>query len=105
MGGRCSRLPGERTIRANDFALLWPNHERRPSAHKHPTESCPYRNDPVKDAPRIDPDGVLSQPGEAELYGTSASTTASRARAAEGGRDTGSGERRVRGRPGGAEEV
>ena len=73
---------GERTIRANDFALLWPNHERRPSAHKRPTESRPLQERSGQGRPRIDSDGVPSQPGEAELYGTSASTTACRARAA-----------------------
>jgi sporulation protein YlmC with PRC-barrel domain len=60
--------------------------------------TAPYSKDQVKDAPRVDPDGVLSQPEEAELYrhyGVEYGESRSGSGLPDAGRDAGSGERGV----------
>jgi sporulation protein YlmC with PRC-barrel domain len=59
---------------------------------------APYGKDQVKDAPRVDPDGVLSQPEEAELYrhyGVDYGESRSDSGLPEGASAVGSGERGV----------
>ena len=59
---------------------------------------APYSKDQVKDAPRVDPDGVLSQPEEAELYrhyGVDYGESRSDSGLPEGGPAAGNGERGV----------
>jgi hypothetical protein len=58
--------------------------------------TAPYSREQVKDAPRIDPDGRLSQPEEAELYrhyGVDYGESRWGSGMPEGGRDAGNGER------------
>ena len=60
--------------------------------------TVPYGKDQVKDAPRVDPDGVLSQAEEAELYrhyGVEYGESRSGSGLPEGGQAAGSGERGV----------
>jgi len=60
--------------------------------------TAPYSKDRVKDAPRVDPDGELSQREEAELYrhyGVDYGESRSASGLPEGGPDAGNGERGV----------
>jgi sporulation protein YlmC with PRC-barrel domain len=60
--------------------------------------TAPYSKDQVKDAPRVDPDGQLSQPEEAELYrhyGVDYGESRSDSGLPEGGQTAGNGEQGV----------
>jgi len=60
--------------------------------------TAPYSKDQVKDAPKVDPDGELSQPEEAELYrhyGVDYGESRSDSGLPEGGPDAGNGEQGV----------